>query len=126
MSGHGVVLRAASRALLLAVIALPAQTHHSFARFDPDRRIELTGTVKEFQWTNPHVYLELYVPRPGADPERWLLESGSPNQLSRDGWTRNSIHAGDRVTVTVSPLKSGRNGGWILKCVLPGGQTLGR
>ena len=112
--------------LALAGVVGPVPAHHSFARFDADRRIELVGTVKEFQWTNPHVFLELYVIGQDGETVRWLLEGGSPNQLARDGWSRAVMQPGDKVEVTVSPLKSGKNGGWILKCVLPNGQTLGR
>jgi hypothetical protein len=112
--------------LMVALLLAPAaHTHHSFAQYDATHRLTLVGVVKEFQWTNPHVYLEMYVLNEVGEAQTWLLESSSPNQLTRAGWSRTAIHVGDRLTVEINLLKSGQRGGWLIKCVLPDGRSFG-
>lgn len=104
---------------LLATLVLSAQSawaHHSFAMFDFDRVVTLTGTVKEFQWTNPHVVL--WVNAEGKDPKKpdvWYLEMTSPGNLTRGGWSRKACNAGDKVTVELNPLRNGDLGGALIK-----------
>ena len=93
----------------VAVILLSpavASAHHSYTRFDMTRTVTLEGTVKEFQWTNPHVWIQLLVkdPATGKDVE-WSVESDSPNMLARRGWTRKALQPGDKATLVVHPLK---------------------
>jgi hypothetical protein len=93
--------------------AAPAFAHHSFAMFDtagPKKRIE--GEVIEFQWTNPHAFIEVSVPdEGGGEPVRWSVEMNSPNNLSRQGWRRDTVVPGDKVVVEISPLRDGEPGG---------------
>lgn len=97
----------------VAVLAFvqPAAAHHSTAMFDSDNPIELTGTVKEWQFTNPHTFLILEVPDEEGETVEWTLEGLSPNVIYRQGWTPESFQPGDVVTVTVRPLHSGAPGG---------------
>ena len=93
----------------VAVILLSsgvASAHHSYTRFDMAKTVTLEGTVKEFQWTNPHVWIQLLVkdPATGKDVE-WSVESDSPNMLARRGWTRKALQPGDKATLVVHPLK---------------------
>jgi hypothetical protein len=93
----------------VAVILLSSATaiaHHSYTRFDMAKAVMLEGTVKEFQWTNPHVWIQLLVkdPATGRDVE-WSIESDSPNMLARRGWTRKALQPGDKATMVVHPLK---------------------
>ncbi len=97
---------------VVGLAAAPAFAHHSFAMFDNQKTVVLDGTVKEFQWTNPHSWVQLIVkdPATGKDVE-WSIEGGSPNGLSRYGWKRTSLKPGDKAQVTIHPLKDGTNGG---------------
>lgn len=100
-----------------------ASSHHSFAMFDRDQTIELAGTVREFQWVNPHTWVQLNVVRAGRTVE-WSIEGRSPNVLSRRGWNRLTLRPGDRVTLTVHPLKDGRAGGAIVSVRFADGRVL--
>jgi hypothetical protein len=107
-------------------LALPAYAHHSFAMFDAAKETTLQGTVKEFQWTNPHAWVQLLVPGPDGKATEWSIECASPNALKRQGWRGTTIKAGDRVTVVIHPLKSGEPGGSLVIVTLPDGTQLGR
>ncbi|MGX7895953.1 DUF6152 family protein [Tsuneonella sp. HG222] len=113
----------ASLALLMGVASVPAVAHHSFAMFDQTKVMSLEGTVHEFQWTNPHAFIELDVPS-GGRAVRWSIELNSPNNLTRQGWTRKALRAGDKVTVRVAPLRNGSPGGLFLDVRLPSGRVL--
>jgi len=92
--------------------AAPASAHHSFAMFEPTKTLTFKGTVKTFQWTNPHVVLWVLVqPDGGGAAQEWSLETTSPGVLTRAGWTRQSLKVGDRVSVVLSPLRDGSHGG---------------
>ena len=107
-----------------AALAGPASAHHSFAMFDQSKTVVLKGVVGEFQWTNPHSWIQLDVAgRPQAG--RWSIELSSPNNLGRQGWKRTTLKAGDVVTVTINPLRDGKKGGLFNSIVLPGGKKLG-
>jgi hypothetical protein len=113
-------------AVLLSTIICgiqPASAHHSFAMFDRSKEVTLVGTVKEFQWTNPHCWLQLVVVSDGQTKE-WSFEGGSPGILSRHGWKHTSLKEGDKVTVTFYPLLSGEAGGSFIQVVTPTGSTL--
>lgn len=113
-------------ALGAAALAGPAGAHHSFAMFDRDTQMELTGTVKEFQWTNPHTWTQLEVVADDGSVTEWNIEGGSPNGLTRQGWKRNSLKPGDVVTLTINPLHNGRPGGSFVRAVRADGSVLGR
>jgi len=120
-------IRAAAAALAaLAGSAAPALAHHSFAMFDREREVVLTGTVKEFQWTNPHTWLQLNVPGPQGTVTEWSIEGLSTGTLSRQGWKPRSFKPGDKVTVKVYPMKDGSAGGSFIGATLPDGSTLGK
>lgn len=108
--------------------ALPAQAHHSFAMFDMAREHQKTviGTIKEFQWTNPHGVIWVYVPVAGkAQPEVWAVELTSVGNLRRAGWSKDSLKPGDKVKVILNPLRNGQTGGGFqLVTVLDTGKEL--
>lgn len=106
--------------LLALLLAAPVAAHHSFAMFDQAKTVTLKGTVSEFQWTNPHSWIELQV---GA--EKWSIELNSPNNLARQGWRRTIIKPGDAVTITINPLRNGMKGGLFNTITLPDGRMLG-
>jgi len=119
------VRKAALLPLLAVLAAAPAVAHHSFAMFDQTKTVVLKGTVQEFQWTNPHSWIELQVPNASGGTDKWGIELNSPNNLTRQGWRRSIIKPGDIVTVTINPLRNGLKGGLFNTIVLPDGKTLG-
>ena len=99
-----------------AVASLPASAHHSYAMFDRTKTVTVKGTVKEFHWANPHIYLWLTVQNSKTHQEEiWAIEGSSPNVLVRMGWTRDLLAVGDKLTVDLHPLKDGRTGGFFVK-----------
>lgn len=115
----------AASLLLAALGAAPAAlAHHSFAMFDRTKQIDLNGSVKDFQWTNPHVFIEVVV-KGDKGPEVWAIEGASPNMLLRQGWRPDSMKPGDQVSLVVNPLRNGQKGGNFVYARLPNGKTLG-
>jgi len=102
--------------LVAVVTASPALAHHSFAMFDQSKVVTVAGTVKEFQWVNPHVVLWVYAnTKDGAVPDLWTIELTSPGNLTRAGWTRHSVTQGDKVAIDIAPLRNGSHGGSLKK-----------
>ena len=104
-------------------VAVPAFAHHSFAMFNQRQIMTLEGTVSEFQWTNPHAFIEMDVSTGGAT-QHWSIELNSPNNLKRQGWTRTALKRGDRISLRMNPLRDGSHGGLFLDVKLPDGRTL--
>ena len=98
--------------------------HHSFAMLDTTKSTTLTGTVSKFEWTNPHAYIEIDVPE-GNGVKHWSIELGSPSILMQSGWKFKDLKHGDKITVQISPLRSGETGGLLVQATLPDGRTLG-
>jgi hypothetical protein len=119
-SGRGTAIALA--ALFLA--AVPAAAHHSFAMFDQRKIMTLEGTVTEFQWTNPHAFIEIDVSGERGQVRHWSIELNSPNNLRRQGWSRSSLKPGDKVTLRINPLRDGKAGGLFLDLTLAGGRVL--
>jgi hypothetical protein len=103
----------------------PAWAHHSGGMFDRDKPLTLEGTVKEFQWTNPHAGIWIIrKSEAGGPPDLWNVELTSPGNLTRQGWTKRTFQPGDHVIVVVSPLRSGGHAGSFRKATLDNGQVL--
>ena len=123
----------ATKVLLATVVAAasvlgttPLVAHHSAAMFDDTKVVELTGTVKELQWANPHIWLQVIVDDKGKKTE-WSLEGGSPNSLSRQGWRATTFKPGDVVTVRLNPMKDGTPAGSFIGAKFAAdGKTIGR
>jgi len=116
--------RLAAFALLSAAAAFtPATAHPSFAMVDNTKEVTVVGTVKAFQWTNPHSWLQVVVTGTDGKDVEWSFEGGSPGILSRNGWKRTSVKPGDKVTVIFYPLKDGKPGGSFLEVKTPDGKT---
>jgi hypothetical protein len=115
------------RLLILAGLACaaPAAAHHSFAMFDQTKTVVLKGKVLEFQWTNPHSWIEMEVPNGRGGVDKWSIELNSPNNLARQGWKRTMLKPGDEVTVTINPLRDGKKGGLFNTVLLPNGTMMG-
>jgi Family of unknown function (DUF6152) len=110
------------------LVASSAFAHHSRAMFDQTKQITLVGTVKEFQWTNPHCWIQVFVPDPKdpqAEPVEWGVEMGAPVELMRKGWKPGSLNPGDKVTIIVNPLRDGQPGGLVVSVTGPDGKIIG-
>ena len=105
-------------------IAAPVAAHHSFAAFDLTAQKSVTGTVKEFDWTNPHTWIWVNVPNTQGAVEVWGFEGMSPNYLGRRGWTKKTLQPGDKITVTFRPLRDGSHGGMFVSARRPDGTEL--
>jgi hypothetical protein len=91
----------------VAGLACPASAHHSFAMFDREKTITVSGVVKEFMWTSPHVQIELVADGQRGDSGLWSIEGNAPSVLARGGWTSKSLRPGDKVSIAIHPSKSG-------------------
>ena len=111
-------------ALALGLFAVPALAHHSFAMFDARKTSTLAGTVKEFEWINPHVWVHMTAPDKDGKPVTWSFEAGSTGQLVASGWKADTLKAGDKIEMTFHPLKDGSHGGQLLSTKLPNGQSI--
>jgi len=99
-------IRTAAAALLAVVALVPLRAHHSFAaQYDRAKPITLKGTVTKVEWANPHIYFYMDVKTSDGKVEEWAIEGGAPNSLYRNGWRKDSLQAGNVVTVD----------GWLAK-----------
>ncbi len=106
-----------------ASAATPAAAHHSYAMFDIQTETTLAGTVKKFDWTNPHTWVAIEVLKDSV-AEEWDFEGMSPNYLARRGWSKETLKPGDKVAVTFHPLKEGQKGGSFISVVLASGRKM--
>jgi hypothetical protein len=111
-------------ASLIALGAVVAEAHHSYGEFNMDAEKVITGTVKKFDWTNPHSWIWIDVPNEQGGADTWGIEGMSPNYLSRRGWTRTTLKPGDKLSITIHPLKNGEHGGSFVSAKRPNGETL--
>jgi hypothetical protein len=101
-----------------------AWAHHSYAPFDQTREITLEGTVRTWEMGNPHAYLWIYVPNKQGTQDIWGMEAPAPTALVREGWSKYSVKAGDKITVTLNPLRDGRHGGNLMSIKFADGRFL--
>ena len=114
-------------AAAVAVVAagVPAQAHHSFAMFDLQKQVTVSGTVRQFQWTNPHAYIQLVAKDASGNDVEWSMEMGAPMYLYARGWRPGTLKAGQRITVTLNPLRNGRPGGVVRDVTTADGKAIG-
>jgi hypothetical protein len=119
-------MRSRTGLLTTGLLLLPAalQAHHSPSMFGGDERV-LTGTVREFQWSNPHSYIQLVVEQDDGTQQEWSLEMGGNAYLYNLGWRPSTIKAGDRLQVRIEPLRSGKPGGLVIEVTTPEGNVVG-
>jgi hypothetical protein len=110
----------AALATLLGSIAV---AHHSGAMFDHSKTVTLTGTVKEFQYTNPHSWLQVLVTGADGKTVEWGFESEGPSTLMRAGIQAGSFKPGDKVTVLASPMRDGRPAGALISVTMADGKV---
>lgn len=117
-------LLAAGAVLGVLGMAPMASAHHSFAMFDRTRTATISGTVREFQWTNPHAYIQVTV-RDGNREVEYSMEMGAPMYLYARGWRPRTLRPGMQVSVDYNPLRSGAPGGVVLDVRNAQGQPVG-
>lgn len=100
--------------------------HHSNAAFDGDKVIVVKGTVTEWKWVNPHVWILLSVDDGKGGKVDWAIEGRTPGQLVRAGWSKGILKAGDVITVDFSPAKDGTRTGLLTRVRLADGTVLGQ
>ena len=112
-------------ALALPATAIPALAHHSYAEFATDKKVTLEGTVKEFQWTNPHSWMLVMVPDANGQPVQWAVEFSSVSLLAERGWKPKTVVPGNKVAITFHPMKNGSHAGSFMSIKLPNGKVMG-
>ena len=116
---------AVSVAMPVAMSVVPAFAHHSFAMFDANTKSTVQGTVKVFEWTNPHAWIRMMVTNSEGQLDQWSIEMGGPSGLARQGWIPKTLTPGMNISVIMHPLRDGGHGGQFLAVTLPDGTQLG-
>jgi hypothetical protein len=113
-------------AFSLLIVSVPLVAHHGTANFenDPAKRITVKGTVVEWVWSNPHCFLQFDAKGGDGQVVRWVVETSNPPDMVNRGWSIRTFKAGDQVTVTIRPVKSGKPVGSVVQVVLADGRVL--
>ena len=111
--------------MALGGLSLPALAHHAATMFDRNATVELTGEVVEFQWTSPHIWIQISVENDDGMIEEWSVEGGVPNRLYRAGWRPTSFKPGDQVVIRGNPLRDGGRAALFIGAKLADGSILG-
>ena len=121
-------MKVVSTLVITAALALScsaAVAHHSFAMFDLGKDVTVDAVIKEVQFTNPHVWLQIMVADAKGVATEWSIESGAPGMMLRNGWKPSTLKPGDKVKLTMHPLRNGSPGGSLVSVVVPDGRVLG-
>jgi hypothetical protein len=111
---------------VLALTAEPALAHHSFAMFDRNKEVTIKGTVKEWQFTNPHAWIQLVVVNDKRGTDVWNVECGAVTGMAREGFRQTTLKPGDKISIEINPLKDGTNGGSLIHLTLANGKQMGQ
>jgi hypothetical protein len=117
------ILRASILIAVALTAARSAPAHHSYAMFDPTKSVALHGTLKEFQWTNPHCFIQVLVDS-DAGPADWSVQMDSPQTLYRKGWRPGTLKPGEKISVVIRPTKDGSHSGRYVSGIGPDGKAL--
>lgn len=113
---------------LAAIVALglvaSASAHHSTSMYDYTTTKTVAGTVRAFQWSNPHTFIQLLVPDGNGQSKEWSIEAGTPASMSGMGWSKKTLKPGDKVTLAIAPLRDGGAGGTLKSATLADGKVL--
>jgi len=119
-------MRIGSYVVAVLLAATSAFAHHSNSAFDGDKVMVLTGTVAEWKWMNPHVWIFLLVDDGNGGKVQWEIEGRTPGQLIRAGWSKTILKAGETITVDFSPAKDGSHTGLLTRVRRADGTLVGR
>lgn len=111
-------------ATVMVLLGRPSFAHHSYAMFDRQKSATYAAVVRTWEFNNPHAYLWVYINDASGTPQLWGLEGPGPTTLIHNGWDKDTIKPGDRVTVQINPLLDGRNGGNLIKVTAADGRSL--
>ena len=111
---------------IFASFALTSTAHHAATMFDREQTVELSGEIVEFQWTSPHVWIQINVENESGELVEWSVEGSVPNRLYRAGWRPTTFKPGDRVTIRAAPMRNGAPAAQFVGARLADGSTLGR
>ncbi len=110
--------------LAAVLLAAPAFAHHSFAMFDQSKVLHVSGTLKEFEFVNPHAWVHVTIVNDKGEPATWSFEGGSPSQLVKLGWSKENFRVGEKIDVGFRPMKDGSRGGQLMSVTFTSGQRL--
>ena len=119
-------MRIVSVVIAVLLAATSAVAHHSNSAFNPDKVVVLKGTVTQWKWTNPHVWIFLSVDDGNGGKVQWEIEGRTPGQLIRAGWSKTILKPGDTITVDFSPAKDGSRTGLLTRVTRPDGTVVGQ
>jgi Family of unknown function (DUF6152) len=111
-------------ATVLCLAAVPAAAHHSLAPYIQTRAESVIGTVKEFAWTNPHTWLTVLVRDEKGEMVEWVFEGAATSRLATAGFKKDSVVAGDTISVAFNPRRDGKPGGMFVAVTMSDGTTL--
>jgi uncharacterized protein DUF6152 len=94
-------------ALGLLAVSLPLSAHHGNAAYDADKLITVKGTVTDYVWSNPHVFVKLDGKDDSGNAVHWIVEAQNPVSMTQIGWTKNTFKLGDAVEIDAMPAKNG-------------------
>jgi hypothetical protein len=114
----------AATLLLALATGRPASSHHSFAMFDLSKEQKVAGTIKAFEFMNPHTVTRLMARDEKGEMREWTFEGVSVGVLFKEGWRGDTLKPGDKVTIIFAPLKNGAHGGMFLRAILPSGNVI--
>ncbi len=127
MTTHSRYARGLRQAVVIVGMMLAGRSalaHHSFAPFNMASEKTVTGTVKQWDWTNPHTWLWLDVANDKGGMDTWGIEGMSPNYLARRGWSKSTLKAGDKITVVLRPMRDGSAGGMFVRATMADGKVM--
>ena len=119
-------MKFAALALMALLLGGTAFAHHSPIVFDRTKQVTITGTVTEFRWGNPHSWIHIDVADKDGKVGNWAVEMDPASHLAREGWKSSTLKPGDKISVTVFPLRNDEKGGQYISVKLPDGSTLGQ
>ena len=111
--------------IAVASIGVPAFAHHSFAMFDQKKEMKISGTIKALQWTNPHIWIQVMAPDAQGKIVEWSIEGGSLNTVKRWGWKKTDLKPGEKVTLSLHPIRDGKNAGALISLKTQSGVVWG-
>ncbi len=117
------VIAAVAALSAMAALSSPSQAHHSTSMFDKTKERTLTGFVTEFQWTNPHIFIEMEAMEGGA-ATHYSIEGGTTRTMERMGWKVRTLKPGDKVSVVINPMRNGTRAGMLVSATLADGRLL--
>ena len=123
MTRNSFVLAGTIATFIAAALAAPAIAHHSYAMFDQSKVLYLAGTLKDLEFVNPHVWVNVTVTN-DKGTQTWQFEGGAPTQMVRLGWVKDDFKSGEQVEIGYRPMKDGSRGGQLMSVKFSNGQRV--